>query len=575
MRTRNNTVIITGADLSPGHEYDVVVQAYSADGRIESIDDSPRNVIMIKGKETTPSQPSGLTALGGIVKISLFWDAQTDKDFDVMEVWRATLDDYTLALKVADVKSTSWTDNIGSTGQTRYYWIRARNTSGKFSISYPEPGDSGVTATTTGVTATDIDDFAVDATKLFTNTVILTNDVWTNNSPIGGAIAWNAHSIVYNGAIYPISAGNTDLIYIYWVVGNATYSADDNHPALGSTGFMIAVNTAGIRTPVWNSSANMVIGSAFIKNAAIVEAKIDNLAVTDAKINTLSVAKLTTGVISSKTIVLSVAEGTGDAEILARMNLGDFANAGGNTGFIIGVDDSDGNKPKMYIGSPTKYMKWDGAALTIRGTLNADDVTAGTLSVNRLGATSIAAAKLASDVISGGVIVAGLLTADNIQAGTLTGRVVQTAAAGAERMVLDAASNHLAGYNSAGALTIDLDADDCLLRIITATNRFTRIYNGSMEIRSDSDIADHNLAMCHINNDYAYQLTLLYIDSVTLSSAAAKLIEAKVNSVEMFSVNKAGLLNAIKYSVAGAAGANFNGAVTNITVVDGLVTAAS
>jgi len=475
MRTRNNTVIITGGDLSPGHEYEIVVQSVSPGGLMQSPDDSPRNTIYLKGKETTPSQPSGLTALGGIVKISLFWNEQTDKDFDIMEVWRNTVDDIDSALMVEELNATTWTDNIGSTGQTRYYWLRARNTSGKTSLYYPET--NGVSATTTGVDATNIDDFAVTATKMFTNTVILTADIWTDNSPTpGSTIAWNAHSIVYNGASYPITAGSTALAYIYWTVGNTTYTASATHPTLGNTSFMIAINTAGVHTLVWNSSANMVIGSAFIANAAITNAKIGLLAVTNANINDLSAVKITAGKIQSvlgnsyldldtgnfgfgnvagSGKGITWVQDVGTLNIIGRIRtslagarveifedtengLVVYNSAGGD---VLRVKVSGSDSGDLVIGNyaGNKGLKWDDSAatFTVRGALNADDITAGTLSVDRLGAATITAAKLASDVISGGKILAGLLTADNIQTGTLTGRRIQSSASGVRALLDD------------------------------------------------------------------------------------------------------------------------------------------
>jgi hypothetical protein len=89
----------------------------------------------------------------------------------------------------------------------------------------------------------------------------------------------------------------------------------------------------------------------------------------------LSVAKLSAGTISSKLITLAITAGTGDTAIQAGKT--DFTNT--ETGFILGLDDSDSDTPKFYIGSSTKYLNWDGTSLTIRGTLNADDITAGTL----------------------------------------------------------------------------------------------------------------------------------------------------------------------------------------------------
>ncbi|MFA5186669.1 MAG: hypothetical protein WC551_09355, partial [Patescibacteria group bacterium] len=97
------------------------------------------------------------------------------------------------------------------------------------------------------------------------------------------------------GANYAITGANTALRYVYWVVGNATYSASATHPTLGTTGFMIATNEAGVVQLVWNSSANMVIGTAFIMDAAI----------TNAKIDTMTASKLTAGTIDASVITVS------------------------------------------------------------------------------------------------------------------------------------------------------------------------------------------------------------------------------------------------------------------------------
>ncbi|KKL50112.1 hypothetical protein LCGC14_2308750, partial [marine sediment metagenome] len=389
-----------------GHEYEFVVRAVGPDGTEEAIEHAVRDVVDIVGEQFPPDVPTTLTATGFLLSISLAWVNPTNYDMDKMEIWRSELDDVTGAVKIAEVRGTSYLDSIGESGITRYYWIKAVDTSGNVSGFYPL-SSTGVSATTVGVVATDIDDFAVTATKMFNKTIILTGDAWINNSPGAGSVAWNAHNVVYNGAAYPISAGNTASPYIYWTIGNTTYSSGASHPTLGTTAFMVAINTSGIHTLVWNSSANMVIGTAFIANLAVTNAKIallavdtaqiallavetaqiNNLAVTDAKINTLTANKLTAGTI--------------DASVITVTNL------------------------------------------------NATNLTAGTLPVARVGATSIESSKLGVTVITGGKIVTGLLTATNIQTGTLTGRRVQTASSG-QRIVLDVADNTLKMYDAGG-----------------------------------------------------------------------------------------------------------------------------
>jgi len=79
-------------------------------------------------------------------------------------------------------------------------------------------------------------------------------------------------------------------------------------------------------------------------------------------------AVLGDGVNNSGTLTLQIAEGKGDTFIKAgSIADGDFANSGGNSGFIFGIDDSDSNTVKFFVGNSTSYIKWDGSSLSIVG----------------------------------------------------------------------------------------------------------------------------------------------------------------------------------------------------------------
>ena len=69
-------------------------------------------------------------------------------------------------------------------------------------------------------------------------------------------------------------------------------------------------------------------------------------------IDSLSVSKLTTGTILSKAITMSFTEGAGDCKIQAGKT--DFTYD--ESGFIMGIDDSDDNKVKFIIGNATEYL---------------------------------------------------------------------------------------------------------------------------------------------------------------------------------------------------------------------------
>ncbi len=431
-----------------GHEYEFVVRAVGPDGTEEAIEHAVRDVVNIVGEQFPPNIPEVLTATGFLLSITLAWVNPTNYDMDKMEIWRGVSDEVLGAVKIAEVRGTSYVDSIGEAGITRYYWIKAVDTSGNVSDFYPLTS-TGVSATTVGVAATNIDDFAITATKMFNKTIILNADSWTNDSPGAGSVAWNAHSVVYNGVAYPIAAGNTASAYIYWIIGNTTYSSGASHPTLGTTAFMVAINTGGTHTLVWNSSANMVIGTAFIAN----------LAVTNAKINDLSASKLTAGTIDASVITVTninasnITTGTLLARTIRTATSGArFDIMYPDIGTIRAIDDVGGVVFEIYIagadvGDVTigdftgdKGCRWDKSAgtFTVRGILNADDLVAGTIDASVITVTN--------------------LNATNITTGILTGRRVQTAAAG-QRIVLDVSDNTLKMYNSSDALVVTFDDD--------------------------------------------------------------------------------------------------------------------
>lgn len=332
MVTRDKSIRITDTHLIVGHTYEVAVAARDRDGRVQSFDEAPRAVVRLVGRSLAPSPPTGLAASTAITSVFLSWTLPADTDIEEVTVWRNTVDDRDSAIQIASVKGSAYTDNLGAAGLTRYYWVRLLN---RTLVESDWNAVAGVEATTAGVVAAEIDDFAITATKFFTKTVVLTGDSWTNNSPSAGKVAWNSHTLVYNGVAYAITGSNTSDKYIYWVVGNGTYSSSATHPALGTTGFMIATNVSGVAGLVWNSSANMVIGSAYIADAAI----------TNAKIYSLSADKITTGTLNAAVVSISNLT-VGNAQITDLS--ADKITAGTITGSVLQTATS-GNRIKVDV----------------------------------------------------------------------------------------------------------------------------------------------------------------------------------------------------------------------------------
>lgn len=258
-----------------------------------SISYSLRAVDVFRNKSTTvsgtatntaPSAPSNVTATAGVKVVTIKFDALTDTDIDGYEVYVSTSPGFTpdaTTLKGKGLQTLYTFD--GETDTTYYIKVRAYDP-----FQYSDY-TSEVSCTPITVASTDIADFAITASKIFTNIPILANDAWTDNDPSSGYISWNEHNLYYSGANYTITAANTNSKYIWWENGAGSYSSSDTNPTLDDGDFIIATNISGYHDLAWNAIANQVIGSAYIQDLAVITAKINNLAVTTGKIDDLAV----------------------------------------------------------------------------------------------------------------------------------------------------------------------------------------------------------------------------------------------------------------------------------------------
>jgi len=237
--------------------------------------DSPA---MISVSNPSPSAPSGLTATPYMKGVLFAWYKNTEIDFS----------HYSLRLKVEDDDWSDWMDITGvekvrslteaeeaehTSEATIYMEIKSVDTFGNESSTV----NSSAATFGLNIQPTDISDFAITASKIFTKIPILEGDSWMDDSPSEGYISWNTHTVYYNGAAYSISSRSTNLKYVYWINGEAGYGSSNANPALSDGDFIIATNTDGAHDLAWNAIANQVIGSAYIQLAAIQNAHILDL----------------------------------------------------------------------------------------------------------------------------------------------------------------------------------------------------------------------------------------------------------------------------------------------------------
>lgn len=307
-----------------------------------------------------------------IKSVFLRWTNPSDSDLARVDVYRADSPSYSTYNKIGSAYGTAWTDSSSVRGTTYRYKLKAVDYSGNesgFSTLDPDPSSLGYLQITPGqIGAADIATFAVDATKIDSNTIALKGDVWNDNSPSSGRISWNAHSVIYGGVEYAISAGDTNLKYLYWTYPNTTYTATNTNPTastLGDKGFVIATNINGAHDLAWNALANAIIGSAWI----------EDLAVTNAKINDLSADKITAGTIDSDIITLGE---VGGSKGIIKSSGATSAVLG--TGFWI----EGGSSPIFAIGNlaGAPSMRFSASTLTVKGRIESSDGFFGTTSTN-------------------------------------------------------------------------------------------------------------------------------------------------------------------------------------------------
>lgn len=302
--------------------------------------DLSTNYASLAATNPVPTAPASLGSRSWMGGVEFYWAANTEADFS----------HFTYRLKVGTAGSWGSWQRTGKTGVERLLGPAEKDTHGVDATIYIEvkavdllgqestaSADDEVCGSL-NIQPTDIDDFAVSASKLFTKIPICQGLALTNNSPSAGYVAWDAFKIYYNGVEYSIAAGNSDKKYLYWKDLASTLTGADTHPAdaledwVPHEDFIIAINISGSGQQAWNAIANQVIGSAYIMTAAVGDLQVSDLSGTKIRATT------------------SIAIGSA---------------TWGNDG--IQLEYNAGN-PRFYAGDgANQFVKFDGANLSIRG----------------------------------------------------------------------------------------------------------------------------------------------------------------------------------------------------------------
>jgi hypothetical protein len=215
--------------LAPNTAYDVQVRAVRTSGPFFSAWDQTLN-ISSAGKTTAPPAPTSLTVNGGYRQITLDWVASAENDIAWYEVYEGPDNVRAHSTKIGQVNATHYLRPGLNLSDTRFYWIRAQDTSGNFS-AYLGPGNATTNAVDAGditgqIVNTQIQNAAIDGSKL-ANSII---DYSKMASGYGIAASVNALPAVgsplrYAGSLVLLTS-NAKL-YRWDSVGNAWTVATD------------------------------------------------------------------------------------------------------------------------------------------------------------------------------------------------------------------------------------------------------------------------------------------------------------------------------------------------------------
>ena len=166
------------------------------------------------GDTIGPGAPSNLQVTNSLDTITVSWTNPTDADGKHMEIWvREDINDRSGAAKVAHVAGTSYTfPNLGA-GRTGYVWIRGMDTSGNYSVWFPDSPTAGVLAKTTDNYTGQINGISAD--DILNNLDTLVLDYNTNNNSNYNPIIAPVNPPFLTSSIIPNGTAEINLSWVW------------------------------------------------------------------------------------------------------------------------------------------------------------------------------------------------------------------------------------------------------------------------------------------------------------------------------------------------------------------------
>jgi hypothetical protein len=311
--------------------------------KIQNISAFTAEVSITSGADTTPpGSPANLTAIGGVQKMHLLWTPPSDLDYDYSEVWSAAVNNRASAVIVAHGNFQAEQQGLAA-NDTRYYWLRARDTSGNAGPYFPLSATAGIAGTAGQLDTTFISSLAANKIIAGTITALVKLGVADRieldglNQYIAIRDAATSNLRVLLGRLGPLS---TDWgVRIFNAIGQVMFDATDG----GTT-------AVGIKVGVINSS-HLRTDTLVVTTAA----QIANALIGDAHITNLSAAKISAGTINAQ-----IGIGVGDYVQLDGINrLIQIFDEALTSRVQLGRVGGGATDYGLRVFSPTGALMWD------------------------------------------------------------------------------------------------------------------------------------------------------------------------------------------------------------------------
>lgn len=386
------------AQIGVQYTIEVRTRRYGSD----SVSAAVTGTVTITGDTVPPSTPTNFLAAGGLDKAILDWENPTDSDFLVTNIYRSTVSGFTPGTITGTYSRTGTTITVTITnhgfitGQlVDLSFTTGTATSGKYNITKTGAntftavdsvsGSTSGNVSTTNRIASFMGKSLVDGKVLNDGTIfyykLKAQDVSGNESSPTAERSATPFSITASNVTAYIAAGTIDASRI---VAN-TITADEIAANAITANELAANAVTATKILAGELTAHIVNGNVIRTSGGNARVQLDSTGIfgttTDSSSNyTFHIKTDGTGFLGpSPGIVQWTAGSSGVVTIngsLQMINPGNIYNgkttfSSTTAGFWLGVDT--GPTAKFHIGNSTKYMKWDGSALTVNGLIQTRD----------------------------------------------------------------------------------------------------------------------------------------------------------------------------------------------------------